>query len=1174
MADNAIWKVIDTYYRSNSYYFTRHHIDSYDDLVFNKIPYIVSNLNPFVVLKDNLRIETTVHRESVVALPPTYLKSVEDGERAPLYPNVARLQNRSYLADLRADVTVAYYDESDEKVNEKHFKNKRIGSIPVLLHSKLCYLRGLNTEQLRKLGECPYDQGGYFVIDGKEKVIISQERIATNQLFISDPQDDERDMLDGMIRSTSLTNALFPKTVRFWIEKQRNYPRAFFVSVNIMRVTKARLPLFLVFRALGVESDRDIIDHIALGDDGIRDLLRESAVNASSVLDANDQPVNLYSQGAALSYLANFTEHNNPDFVKFLLVDNLFPNIGDDFRQKAMYLGYLTNTLIKTNIGAIKQNKRDNYMFKRVDTTGVLLGNIFRDFYNTFRNHARATIDREYTQSGTTNRLNVVTESNFERVFPAGIIHEGLYKSMKGKWGLTGDPSEQGIVQDLSRLSYVSYVSHVRRVNTPIDRSIKLVEPHRLDSPQFGMMCPIESPDGGNIGLLKHMAATCEITRESSREDMLACLDDLDTVPLRDVDPYNIRGRAKILLNNNWIGVHEDPHRLVSTLREYRRTGVLNAFVSIAWKIVENEVVVFTDAGRCCRPLIVVPNRAALAYDAKEWADELVRGYTYDFTYRRPRGKRDREAGENAGRGGAIEYIDCFETNGAYIAMKPKDLAPEENPRHTHMELHPCLHMSMYTNTIPLANHNQAPRNVFSGQQGKQALGIYATSFNNRIDTASYVLHHPQRPLLSTKMAKYAFKNKMPNGENLIVAIATYTGYNQEDSVILNGSSIARGMFNVSAFKSIVESEDFNSSQNVEMLFDNPVELQNEGTSINYKYANWDLLDARGFPKRNHHIGENDAYLGMVKVEHQQARGADDRQVIFSDQSVRKVYKDVSKVAGKTLSGVVDDVIDYQLPNGYRQVKIRVRKFKIPELGDKMASTHGQKGVCGMILPQEDMPHNKHGLVPDIIVNPHAFPSRMTIGHLVECVLAKLCCLRGSYVDGTAFEDNCIPDYYNMMEKYGYHKHGDEILYNGYTGDQIATEIFFGPTFYQRLKHMVKDKINYRAGGPVELLTRQPTQGRANDGGLRIGEMETNAILGHGIGAFIKESMTTRSDGYYKYVDGETGEDIVYNEATGYFTSLNATKVSIPYSAKLLQQELGAMSIESRLITSAKNNLE
>lgn len=703
----------------------------------------------------------------------------------------------------------------------------------------------------------------------------------------------------------------------------------------------------------------------------------------------------------------------------------------------------------------------------------------------------------------------------------------------------------------------MSYVSHVRRVNTPIDRSIKLVEPHRLDTPQWGMMCPIESPDGGNIGLLKHMAVTCEITLESKREEVMLCLEDLDTIPLSKVDPLTIQGHAKVHLNNNWIGIHKDPAALVQKMKSYRRSGVLNAFISVSWNIMENEVMVYSDSGRCCRPLLIANKFETMNTNEKDWTN-IVKGYTYQYTYKPT--SVNKELTESA-----MEYVDCFESNTIYAAMRHKDLDKE---RHTHVEIHPCLHLSMYTNTIPLANHNQAPRNVFSGQQGKQALGIYATNFNHRIDTASYLLHYPQRALLSTKMAHYAHKNKMPNGENLIVAIATYTGYNQEDSVILNSSSVARGMFNVTAFKAIVESETINQNSGVSMLFDNPKRLKKEGESISYRYADWTKIDDNGFPIKNSHIEEDDCYLGMVTVQEQRVAGDDtDENMIFSEKATQKVYKDVSKIAKKTVSGVVDDVIHYPISDGLRQVKIRMRKFKVPELGDKMASTHGQKGVCGMVIPQEDMPYTKNGLVPDIIVNPHAFPSRMTIGHLIECVLAKLGCLQGSYIDGTPFEDHCIDDYYTMMERHGYQKHGDEIMYNGFTGEQIKTAIFIGPTFYQRLKHMVKDKINYRAsGGPVELMTRQPTQGRANGGGLRIGEMETNAILAHGIIGFVKESLMERSDGYYKYVDSRTGEDIVYNERDGYFDSLYAQKVEIPYSMKLLQQELEGMAINTKLL--------
>jgi DNA-directed RNA polymerase II subunit RPB2 len=1148
-----IWKVIDTYFKSNEYYFTRHHIDSYNDFVINKIPYIIQTLNPFVVLKEdgNFRVDVNVS-ENVKVCNPTY-----ESDKL-LFPNVARLQNKNYFCDLRTDIEVSYY-EKDVLVHTELFKNKKIGSIPILLHSKLCYLKGLDVKSLQDLGECQYDQGGYFIVDGKEKVIISQERIATNQLFISDPSDPAIFKLEGMIRSTALNNALFPKSVHFWVEKDtlknpfgsnknittEKMETSFFVTMKIMNINLERIPIFIIFRALGIASDKDILDYIAMNDNELKNHLRSSIVNASDVV-SNEKPV--FSQSEALKYLSNFVKHNDSDFVKYVLINDLFPNIGNDFRQKAMYLGYLVNKLVRTTIGTLKQNKRDNYMFKRVDTTGILIGNIFRDFYNKYRNNIRSTIDREYTLGGSNNRLKLVNEGNFNRVFPVSIIEDGMYKSMKGNWGLTGDPSQQGIVQDVSRLSYIGYVSHVRRVNTPIDRSIKLVEPHRLDTPQWGMMCPIESPDGANIGLLKHMSATCEITLESDREQVIQCLDDLELIRLEEVNPHNIMDYCKIHLNNNWIGVHPKPKELMDTLKNYRRTGVLNAFISMSWNVIENEIMLFSDSGRCCRPLIIAEGIDKLNYDANKW-NELVNGYTYEYTY-------DKEKKQTTS---VMEYVDCFETNTLYIAMNKEDVI-----RHTHVEIHPCLCMSMYTNTIPFANHNQAPRNVFSGQQGKQAVGMYATNFNHRIDTASYILHYPQRSLLSTKLAKYTFKNKMPNGENLIVAIATYTGYNQEDSIILNKSSVERGMFNVSYFKSVVDSEDENLQSNTKVVFDNPTRLKKEGKNIDFKYANWDIIDDDGLPKKNKYISESDCYLGKVNIETKRSEDNDD--VVF-DQGYQHVYKDKSKVADKTLSGTIDKVLQYE-HNGMKQVKIKLRKFRIPELGDKMASSHGQKGVCGMILPQEDMPYNKNGLVPDIIVNPHAFPSRMTIAHLIESVLAKLCCLKGTYIDGTAFENHCIEDYYDMMKKYDYQQYGDELLYNGFTGEQIQTEIFFGPTYYYRLKHMVKDKINYRGiGGPVEMMTKQPTQGRSNGGGLRIGEMETNAILAHGISGFVKETMMERSDGYHKFIDAENGEDIIYNEREHFYDSLNATKIEIPYSMKLLKQEVEALGIKMKLCT-------
>lgn len=1136
------WKIIDVYFRSNKLFLTKHHLQSYNDFVLNKIPYIIDTLNPITILKEDkdYKIEVIIDKNYRIQNP-----KIDD---EILLPNTARMQNMNYFAELISTVTVNYFtfDHSKNSYNlnsSKEFKDKIFGKIPILVHSKFCYLNGLSNESLSDIGECPYDHGGYFIVDGKEKVIISQERIATNQLFLNDSKEPELYRLEGMIRSTSIVNNLFPKTVYFWV---CNVPDSyeFTITMKIMNINLEQIPLCIIFRALGIESDRDILNYISFDDDDMDKLMRRTLVQ-----EEDDKYI--YSQSDALQYLSNFVKFKkDEDYVKYIFINDLFPNVGDSFHDKAMYLGYLIKQLVLTSIGVQKKNERDNYMFKRVDTTGILLGNIFRDFYNKYRNNILNEIDREYnTGGGLKDNYNLVNEGNFSRIFNGNIIAEGLYKSMKGNWGLTGDPSEQGIVQDVSRLSYIGYVSHMRRVNTPIDRSIKLVAPHRLDSAQWGMMCPIESPDGGNIGLLKHMTAACEISLESSRSEIIECLSKLNLIQLKDITPYSSKDKCKVILNNNWIGIHNDAKDLYDNLIKYRRSGILNSSISISWKIFENEIVIFSDSGRCIRPVIVVKDKDNL--DVKKNWNDYVNGYTYEYTY------DPKKENKNTG----IEYIDCYESNSLYIAMNEKDITKY----HSHLEIHPCLCVSMYTNTIPFANHNQAPRNVFSGQQGKQALGIYSTSFNHRIDTASYLLHYPQRGLVTTKMAKYAYKNNMPNGENLIVAIATYTGYNQEDSIIVNKSSIQRGMFNVSSFKSIVEAEDENIFTNEKVVFDNALEMQKQGKNINFKRAKWDKIDENGFPKLNSYIEEDDVYVGKINVKALDTLQKDNN--IFSENTTLYNYKDSSKVADKTISGTIDKIITYK-KNNVINMKARIRKFKIPELGDKMASSHGQKGVCGMIFPQEDMPCSKDGLVPDIIINPHAIPTRMTVAHLVECVLSKLCCKSGRYIDGTIFENHSFEDYYNELEEYGCHKYGDEILYNGFTGEQIKTEIFIGPTFYYRLKHMVKDKINYReANGPSELMTKQPTQGRANGGGLRIGEMETNAILGHGAMQFVKESLMERSDKYSMYVDGQTGENIVYNEEKQLYDSIHAQKIELPYCMKLLQQEIQSLGVDCKMLT-------
>jgi DNA-directed RNA polymerase II subunit RPB2 len=384
-------------------------------------------------------------------------------------------------------------------------------------------------------------------------------------------------------------------------------------------------------------------------------------------------------------------------------------------------------------------------------------------------------------------------------------------------------------------------------------------------------------------------------------------------------------------------------------------------------------------------------------------------------------------------------------------------------------------------------------------------------------------------------------------------------------------------MFNTTIYKAHVESEDHNESSGESIEFANPQTLRKQGVDLSMKYACWDKVDTNGFPKVGAYIEEDDVYVGKVN-KHVVSNRDDETVDRFSSDyagGMEVIYRDRSTVATAITSGTIDAVYVYD-KDTRRKLKIRFRKTRTPVLGDKFASRHGQKGVVGMILPQEDMPRTKDGVVPDMIINPHAIPSRMTIGHLIECVVAKYGCAAGTTLDGTIFENMDTTNYYQLLEKSGYNRHGDEILYNGYTGEQMATKIFMGPTFYCRLKHMVNDKMNYRGGNDLDPAknpkigtTKQPSHGRASGGGLRIGEMETNALISHGIGHFIQESMMERSDKYQVSFDGNSGS-IAVEHPDGLSsmvddTSINFKRVRIPYTMKLLIQEMEALGLKAQI---------
>jgi DNA-directed RNA polymerase II subunit RPB2 len=485
--------------------------------------------------------------------------------------------------------------------------------------------------------------------------------------------------------------------------------------------------------------------------------------------------------------------------------------------------------------------------------------------------------------------------------------------------------------------------------------------------------------------------------------------------------------------------------------------------------------------------------------------------------------------------------------------MNIDDVKCKKN-EYTHCEIHPSLILGALASCIPFPHHNQSPRNTYQSAMGKQAVGVHCTSYNKRFDTFSHVLGNPQKPLIETKLMKYLNADKLPNGINVIVAIATYTGYNQEDSIIFNQASIDRGLFSSTFYRTYKDEEKKNQLSGEEEKFMKP-----DKTKLLYpKPCNYSKLNENGFVDKDTYVTESDILIGKgVPIKNNKNYN----------------YKDNSTTLRKNENGYVDENHVTTNSDGYKVCKTRIRSYRYPEIGDKFSSRHGQKGTIGMIYKPEDMPFTSSGITPDIIINPHAIPSRMTIAQLIECILGKVCCSTGNIGNGTAFDRVNVNNIMDMLTEIGYDKNGNEILYNGISGDQIKTSIFMGPTYYQRLKHMSGDKIHSRSSGPIVTMTRQPAEGRSSHGGLRFGEMERDCMIAHGTSNFLKERMMDVSDKYHIFICSECNMPAIANPSNNLYECKKCnnykkfTRVNLPYSCKLLMQELQCMNIAPRFLT-------
>lgn len=1183
-----VWTIIDTYFRDTTYYKSQHQLDSYNEFIYsdtNGIQHIIKRNNPLRIYKESLNSEATefkyeieiyfgetldedgqidiTKQENIFVSSPT-----EYTNETPKYmfPNIARLKGYTYQSNIFCNIGIIYKNNENGTKNVINFPKINIGSIPIMVHSKRCILNGLDSVKLTELGECPYDQGGYFIIKGKEKVVISQETKVTNELYINSSSDDKI-ILEANIKSVSSEgfqssrtnlvtfqreNILKSDSVNETEDKKPHLLKyTYKVERFLVRVLgfDIKVPLFILFRALGIETDKEILSYIIYPSDesGLQnellDLLRNSIKDSHPIFNQRD----------ALRLLALNTKGKDIINVIDTINNNLFPNYQNN-KEKAIYLGYVVRQILLTHLGLIQETDRDSYSNKRIDLAGPLLLELYRELWAKYQRNCSLKIDHEYKFNFKEGHdfSNIINEQNFRRIFDSNIM-DSISKSFGASFG-TGLSARKGIIQDLNRISMLGTLSHIRRLSYPLPAGSKTIGPRKLHNSQWGFVCPSESPDGGNVGIINHLTIMAKISINIDPLSIHDALVDLNMKPIAHLHhtdlTTDLTTNGKVFLNGRLVGVHKNLGLVKKILRLYKLNSIINCFTSISWNTHLNELYVYCDSGRIVRPVFALKedktNELILGdfRRLKSWS-QVIHGHIFDINpqvsttddkYYKDELEEIKKQEDFIkfleDNQSPIEYIDSTESDYALIAKDYRTIDKE----YTHCEIESSLILSAVTLNIPFPEHSQAPRNVFSSQQTKQAVGVYSSAYNTRFDTFAHILHYPQKQLVTTKYKKYTNVDKLPYGCNCIVAIASYSGYNQEDAVILNKSSVERGMFNTVYFRSYEDNEETNN--NTTTKFANPKYQKNVRKK---NLSSFSKLDDNGFVKEGEYVTPDDMITG-------------------------KCYQNgtVTEVTGSTIkfgtSGKVDKVIIYENKEHLRTCKVRIRKVKIPEIGDKFSSRPGQKGVCGMLLEEKDMPFSKDGIVPDLIMNPHAIPSRMTVNQMLEMILGKSCALSGNLGDATPFQNNDIRDYTDLLGGFGYEKYGNEVLYSGITGEQLKTQIFMGPIYYQRIKLMVADKMHSRGTGPVQALVRQPASGRANNGGLRIGEMERDSILSHGTSSFLQESMMKRSDEYSFQINESTGL-IDYSDDDS-----KKCRIQVPYAFKMLLQELQSMSITPRIV--------
>jgi DNA-directed RNA polymerase subunit B len=1061
-----------------NYSLVESNIRSFNDFIENKMQEIVKELSDSLPNEDfEIKLgKITIEKPNIVE---------SDGSIKLITPAEARLRNLTYSSPIKLEMSINFAGQSESSEVE-------LGRIPIIVKSNVCNLEGLSEEELIQNYIDPRDMGGYFIINGNERIMIMAEDLAANQTFIEHQKTKDQIMLRLFSQRGSY------KIPISLIEN----------SDGILEISFSRfrdIPAIILLKSLGLESDAEISQLIGKETDSLIVNLYEFA----SISNSNEALMWIAEKSSLQG-----TQKEILDRVKQRIDSYFLPHIGLDKNSRLEKAKTLAKFIKQYYVA--KENPeesitdKDHYANKRIRLSGDLLSDLFRVNMNILLREIQHSLQKTVKRRKFYSIKTLAKSTLFSHRIESSIA--------TGSW--IGERT--GVTQNMDKNNSFAIMSQLQRVTSTLPGEQENFAARTVHPTHYGRFCPVETPEGTEIGLRKNLAILARISTEISmpHDEILELL--------KRCNMSQDNGNIDIFYNGRFIGVVDDADNFVKTVKEERRNKNLPYEMSIKFEKSLDTIFLSSEAGRVLRPLVIVDEKIPRL---KEEHLNLIKKGSIHW--------------DDLINQGIVEYLDAAEEDDSYIAMNEQELTNE----HTHLEIDKIDVLGVSVSMIPFANHNPPARMVKGGSRAyRQGLGIYAANYHVRTDTDVSLLHYPQKPIVRSFI--YDTLNVHPVGQNVVVAIMPYEGYNIEDSVVLNRGSVDRGFARSSRFRPYASIElNYAGGLRDEICIPEK-DTSGYRTEESYKY-----LEEDGVVYPEAELKEGDILIGKVSPP---------KFLSEAKEISIQTKKENSVSIRQEETGIIDSVFITQDKEGNKIIQVRTRELRVPELGDKFSVPHGQKGIVGGIAPEMDIPFTSNGVRPDIIFNPHGVPSRMTVGYLLDLLAGKVASLSGRIVDASPFSGEDLDSLENNLKKLGFRSNGKEIFYHGVTGQKLPVKIYSGNMFYLKLKYMVADKMHARASGKIALLTRQPIEGRSRGGALRLGEMEQQALVGHGSSLLLKERYD--SDKVIIYICSRCGsiviDDQIHKKKVCSLCHSNQIEpIEVSYAFKLLIEELQGLHL-------------